>query len=80
MNHIAASPVSERGNTLRPITSKSKSGLPTQQKEEDSSFGVIVRLFEASGFLTLAKCIKCVYVLVVYVVSNGIGDEFTCLH
>ena len=30
MNHIEASPVSERGNTLRPITSKSKSGLPTQ--------------------------------------------------
>ena len=30
MNHIAASPVSERGNTLSPITSKSKLGLPTQ--------------------------------------------------
>ena len=30
MNQIAASPVSERGNTLSPITSKSKSGLPTQ--------------------------------------------------
>ena len=30
VNHIAASPVSERGNTLKPITSKSKSGLPTQ--------------------------------------------------
>ena len=30
VNHIAASPVSERGNTLNPITSRSKSGLPTQ--------------------------------------------------
>ena len=30
MNQIAVSPVSERGNTLSPITSKSKPGLPTQ--------------------------------------------------
>ena len=52
----------------------------SQQKEKGSRFGVIVRLFEASGFLTLAKCIKCVYVLVVYVGSNGIGDGLTCPH
>ena len=52
----------------------------SQQKEEGSSFGVIVRLFEASGFLTLVKCIKCVYVLVVYVGSNGIGDGLTSPH
>ena len=30
MNHIEASPVSERGNTLSHVTSKSKSGLPIQ--------------------------------------------------
>ena len=30
LNHIASSPVSERGNTLRLITYKSKLGLPTQ--------------------------------------------------
>ena len=30
MNNIADSPISERGNTLRPITSKSKLGLPIQ--------------------------------------------------
>ena len=30
MNHIEASAVSERGNTLSPITYKSKSGLPTK--------------------------------------------------
>ena len=30
MNHIASSPFSYTGNTLRPITSKYKSGLPKQ--------------------------------------------------
>ena len=30
MNQISGSLISERGNTLSPITSKSKSGLPTQ--------------------------------------------------
>ena len=29
MNQIASSPVSERGNTLSPMTSKFNSGLPT---------------------------------------------------
>ena len=46
----------------------------SQPKEEGLSFGVIVRLLEASGFLNSFKCMKCVYVLVVYVGSNGIAD------
>ena len=31
-------------------------------------------------FETLVKCMKCLYVLVVYVGSNGIGDGMTCPH
>ena len=80
MNHIEASPVSERGNTLRPITCKSKSGLPTQLLHNALTLAIWA-CGSSEGFpenkpLVVRNCIKLLVTIKVWPGGRGGQDKW----